>query len=159
MRRCGLTLVVACAVLGCEAPPPPPPYEPVADVGELMAWMLEPAADKIWDSAGQVITEAGVEDLAPTTDEGWDAVRNQAALVSELGNLLMMPHFAQDRPDWIEISRGMVRAGLRVRRAAEAQDAQALFDEGGLLYQVCVSCHQIYWREGRFAATQAEGAP
>ena len=114
-----------------------------------MAWLLEPAADVIWDSAGQVITVAGVEDLAPTTEAGWDQVRNQAALVSELGNLLMMPHFAQGRPDWTEISRGLVRAGERVRRAAEARDGEALFEQGALLYQVCVSCHQIYWREAR----------
>lgn len=159
MRRWCFPVVVAIGALGCEAPPPPAPYEQTTEIAEFMEWLLEPAADAIWDSAGQVITEAGVEDLAPATEEGWDAVRNQAALVSELGNLLMMPHFAQDRPDWVEISRGMVRAGARVQRAAEAQDAQALFKEGGLLYQVCVSCHQIYWREGRFAATQAEGAP
>ena len=143
-----IVMVVACS-LGCEAPQPPTPYERATGIAEFMAWLLEPAADAIWDSAGQIITEAGVEDLAPTTEVGWDEVRNQAALVSELGNLLMMPHFAQDRPDWTEISRGLVQAGARVRRAAEARDAEALFEQGALLYQVCVSCHQIYWREAR----------
>ena len=149
MRRWCFPLVVVIGALGCEAPPPPAPYERTTGIAEFMAWLLEPAADAIWDSAGQIITEAGVEDLAPTTDAGWDEVRNQAALVAELGNLLMMPHFAQDRPDWTEISRGMVQAGARVRRAAEARDAEALFEQGALLYQVCVSCHQIDWREAR----------
>ena len=149
MRRWCLALVVAMATLGCEAPPPPVPYERATDIAEFMEWLLEPAADAVWDSAGQIVTEAGVEDLAPTTEAGWDQVRNQGALISEMGNLLMMPHFAQDRPDWTEISRGLVRAGARVQRAAEARDAEALFEQGALLYQVCVSCHQIYWRESR----------
>ena len=146
MRRCGLTLVVACAALGC-APPPPVPYEQPTGIAEFMAWVVEPAADVVWDSAGQIITEAGVEDLAPVTDEGWDHVRNQGALIAELGNSLMMPHFAQDRPAWTEISRGLVHAGARVQKAAEAQDAEALFEQGALLYQVCVSCHQLYWQD------------
>ena len=149
MLRWCLALTVAIGALGCEAPPPPAPYERATEIAEFMEWLLEPAADAIWESAGQIITEAGVEELAPTTEEGWDQVRNQAALISELGNLLMMPHFAQERPDWTEISRGMVRAGARVRKAAEDRDAQALFEQGALLYQVCVSCHQIYWREPR----------
>ena len=146
LRRCLVAVVAVCA-LGCESPQPPAPYELATGIAELMEWVLEPAADAVWDSAGQIITDAGVQDLAPTTEAGWDQVRNQAALISELGNLLMMPHFAQDRPDWTEISRGLVRAGARVRRAVEARDAEALFDAGGLLYQVCVSCHQIYWRD------------
>ena len=28
--------------------------------------------------------------------------------------------------------------------AAERQDAEALFNLGGTLYNVCVSCHQLY---------------
>ncbi len=147
MRLWCLALVVAIGALGCEAPPSSAPYERATEIAEFMEWLLEPAADVIWDSAGQIDTEAGVQDLAPTTEEGWNQVRNQAALISELGNLLMMPHFAQGRPDWTEISRGLVRAGARVQRAAEARDAEVLFEEGGLLYQVCVSCHQIYWRD------------
>lgn len=110
-----------------------------------MRIVLDPAADVIWGSAGQVITADGVEDLAPTTDEGWLQVAHAAAVAAESGNLLMLPGRARDEGEWMEISRGLVRAGHRARIAAEAQDADALFAAGGLLYNVCVSCHQQYW--------------
>ena len=110
-----------------------------------MRLVLDPAADVIWSSAGAIVTEDGVEDLAPTTEEGWLRVAHAAAVVAESGNLLMMPTQAVDREDWTEISRGLVRAGVQARDAAEAQDADALFVAGGRLYNVCVSCHQQYW--------------
>ena len=135
-------------VSGCAPPPVEAPYEPVTEVSELMLWVLEPASEVLWDSAGQIVTEEGVKDLAPTTERGWDRVRNQSALVAELGNLLMMPHFAQDRPDWIAMSRGLVRAGMRARRATEARDADELFESGAALYQACLSCHRVYWPDG-----------
>ncbi len=110
-----------------------------------MRLVVEPAADLIWDSAGQIITLEGVEDLAPTTEEGWLQVAHAAAVVAESGNLLMTPGRARDAAEWTEISRGMVRAGVQAREAAKAQDADALFAAGGHLYNVCVSCHQQYW--------------
>ena len=113
-----------------------------------MAVVLEPAADKVWDSAGFIITERGVKDLAPTTDEGWENVRHGAAVVAETGNLLMMPGRAMPGDDWMEISAGLVQAGQRAMVAAEARDADALFEVGGEIYNVCVSCHQLYWPDG-----------
>ncbi|MEX2327237.1 MAG: hypothetical protein WD558_05875, partial [Pseudomonadales bacterium] len=115
---------------------------------QTMALVLEPAADVIWDSAGFVSTQDGEVDLAPTTDEGWFAVQQAAAVVTETGNLLLMPGRAVDSQDWAEISRGLVAAGERAMAAAEAQDAEALFNVGGALYNVCLSCHQLYWAEG-----------
>ena len=147
MLRCLLlTIVVGATLAACEAPPPPPqPYVNVTELPEVMTWILDPAADVLWDSAGAIITEAGTEDLAPTTDEGWDHARNNAATVAEVGNLLMLPHLAKDRRDWIEIAQGLVRAGVAARDAATAHDADALFEAGANLYNVCVSCHQLYW--------------
>lgn len=137
-------MLVACA--GDAAPPPP--YKPVGDVKQTMALVLEPAADVIWDSAGTIVTADGEEDLAPTSDAEWRAVKHSAAIVAESGNLLMMPGRAKDQEGWIEISRSLVEAGERAMAAAEAQDADALFDVGGEIYEVCVSCHQTYWTEG-----------
>ena len=145
LRRLLLTIVVSATLAACEAPPPPQPYVNVTDLPEVMTWILDPAADVLWDSAGAIITEAGTEDLAPTTDEGWDHARNNAATVAEVGNLLMLPHLAKDRRDWIEIAQGLVRAGVAARDAATAHDADALFEAGANLYNVCVSCHQLYW--------------
>ena len=109
----------------------------------LGAW-LDPAADKIWDSAGEIITAEGVRDLRPTTDEGWLAVEQSATVVAETGNLLMMPGYARDEGNWRELSLALIDAGLRAKAAAAEKNADKLFDNGGHLYRVCVSCHSVY---------------
>jgi hypothetical protein len=103
-----------------------------------------PAAEVIWDSAGTIITAEGQTELAPTTPEGWDNVRNHAAIVAETGNLLMMPGRAAGA-DWNAYARGLHASGRQALAAAEARDADALFEAGGQLYQACVACHARYW--------------
>lgn len=151
-RAFGLGLVGVLAV-GCESPavPAAAPYQPIADVRETMAWILLPAADVIWDSAGTIITAEGRTELAPTTPEGWEEVRRNAAIVAEAGNLLMMPGRAEG-PDWIAYSRGLHSTGRLAMAAAEARDPDALFEAGGAIYQACVACHTRYWVSGGGAA-------
>jgi hypothetical protein len=122
------------------------PYQVVTNIHQTMAWILDPAADVIWGSAGTIITAQGSEELAPTTDEGWAEVVNAAAVLTEAGNLLMMPGRAAG-DDWIEYSRGLVDAGQLALQAAQAQDSDALFDAGGRIFQVCKACHAQYWVE------------
>jgi hypothetical protein len=123
---------------------PEPPYQAIADVQQTMAWILLPSADVIWDSAGTIITAEGRTELAPTSDAGWENVRNHAAIVAETGNLLMMPGRAQGA-EWIAHAQGLHATGRQAMRAAEAQDADALFEAGGQIYQACVACHARYW--------------
>ena len=52
--------------------------------------------------------------------------------------------FAQGRQDWKEIALGLEEAAGAVRRATEDKDEDALFDAGGYVYRVCVSCHDRY---------------
>jgi len=115
-----------------------------ASVGDFMVWMLEPAADVLWDNAGFIITADGEQDLQPTTQAGWDKVRDAATVVAEAGNLLMMPGYAADSGDWTEYASGLVMAGNRAREAAQAKDADALFQAGANLYSVCLACHNRY---------------
>lgn len=145
-------VLVALSLGGCAQPEEakPIPFKLTGDVKHTMQWVLDPAADHIWDSAGSVITAAGVEELAPTTDEGWLAVQHSAVVVAETGNLLLMPGRARDDQDWQEIALGLIDVGMRAKKAAEAQDADALFEVGGQLYNVCVSCHARFIQgEGR----------
>ncbi|MEN8161526.1 MAG: hypothetical protein ABFS41_15765 [Myxococcota bacterium] len=116
-------------------------------VRDTMNWILLPAADVLWDSAGTIITADGSTELAPTTDEGWEAVRRNAALVAESGNLLMIPGRAEG-PDWVAYARSLHASGRLAMAAAEARDADALFDAGGAVYQACVACHTHYWVRG-----------
>ena len=111
---------------------------------QMMTSYLEPAADKIWGSAGLIITEDGEVDLRPTTEEGWLNVINAATVVAEGGNLLLINGYSPNEADWDAYSKGLTSAALKARRAAEIQDADALFDAGGEIYNVCRACHNRY---------------
>ncbi len=141
-------LLAACGET--QQPALTPSYQPSASVHDFMYWMLEPAADVLWDSAGYIITEAGEQDLQPTTQEGWDHVRNSATVVAEAGNVLMMPGYRVDEQAWLEYAGGMISAGIAAREAAVAKDADALFTAGGHLYNACRACHNRYMPEPAF---------
>jgi hypothetical protein len=140
---CLLTLVSVAAGCGQVEETAPLAFTPTGSVLEFMNWHLEPAADVLWDSAGFILTEEGEQDLQPTTSEGWDHVRNAATVVAESGNLLMMPGYAVDS-DWMEYAQGLVAAGINARQAAQDKDADALFEAGARLYNVCLACHNRY---------------
>lgn len=115
------------------------------DMADLMHLVIEPAAEKLWDSAGYIITVEGIEDLAPTTDEGWMEVLHAASVLMEAGELLMFPGRSVEEPEWTEFSRAMSRAASFAKDAGLEQDPKALFDAGGTIYQICRACHQQYW--------------
>ena len=130
---------------GCAEEQAPAPYNPIVDTIQFMDWILDPQADVIWGSAGTITTIEGVEDLAPTTQEGWDQVRNAAATLAETGNLLMMPGHSRGE-DWNEIAQGLTQTAVLLIDAAENKNDEQVFDYGGQLYNVCVACHQLYAR-------------
>ena len=80
---------------------------------------------------------AGYEDLYPTTDEGWDFVRAQAAIVVESGNMLALPGRAEDNDAWMIYSEGLSEAGLLAMKAAAEQNEEDFFQAGAQLYSVC----------------------
>lgn len=152
MRTALLMLTSVMLLAGCDSPEPAvqadastaPPFHAVADVKQLMNWIIEPNADVLWDSVGTIITEAGHEELMPETDEEWEAVRNSSAVVAEAGNMLMMDGRAFDRDQWMADARGMIDAATTAIAAADAKDVAALFDAGGVVYESCVACHEKY---------------
>ena len=142
--------VAGMGLAGCQAsapPPPPPPalpFQQVADVKQLMASILEPAADGYWDAVGSVDDAKGTTYIAPRTSEQWVAVRNYAYVIAESGNLLMMPPRARDQAAWITMSKELIEAGRRAIAAAEAHDTTAVFDAGAAVYDACSHCHATY---------------
>ena len=146
-RRAAAGLLAALLMAGCgQEAPPPPATAPVGDMKQTMDWVLDPAADTIWGSAGFVITVDGETDLAPRSDEDWARVKHAAWVIAESGNLLMMPGLDRDEADWREFSRALTDMGEQAIRIADEQDVEALFEIGGHLYNVCVACHQVYAR-------------
>ncbi len=136
-------IAVALLLCACGKEKPPVSLTPVIDTHQMMVWILDPAADFIWASAGAIITAEGEQDLSPTTDEGWDEVARHAATLAESGNLLMLPGRSLGE-DWEEYSHGLISASKQALKAATSQDSEALFDAGGRIYQVCLACHSQY---------------
>ena len=116
-----------------------------SEIHELMAYLLDPAAEAIWDSAGYVITEVGEFNLEPTDQKGWDRVKHGAKVISESSHLLSMPNRAVDNAQWVALSMALKGMGERALAAAKNEDSEELFKVGADLYQVCVACHQAYW--------------
>ena len=153
MKRMSLVLL-AIALCGCQSETTPPAanvtetsqvqYQEVADMKQLMNWIMEPSADVVWESVGTIITEEGEQNLRPETDEQWTAIRDAAAIVAESGNLLLTPGRLRDRDDWVKHSHALTKASQAVIAAAEAKDVDSLFTAGGDMYLVCTACHEQY---------------
>jgi cytochrome c553 len=121
---------------------------------EVMQWVIDPAADVIWESVAIIITEKGEEHREPKTDAQWDAVRNAAATMIESSNLLLLPGRARDDKHWTEAVTRMAQAAGTSLKAAQAKDATALFDSGTTVYNACSACHARY-RVGEAGAAPA----
>jgi hypothetical protein len=144
-RRVALPLALALAVACDKAPAPsPPPFQPGATVQQVMAEVLEPAADTYWDAVGSVSDKDGTHEMAPRNDEEWAAVRRAGTVIMESGNLLMMPGRARDNDKWMALAKELVTAGRKARDAAAAKDTKLVFDAGAEVYQACTNCHGVY---------------
>ena len=139
-----LLVLAGCDQKAAENVEASPDFVAIAGHHELMEWVLDPAADVIWDSAGFIITVEGEEDLSPTEAAGWENVVRNATVLAESSNLLMMPGHSAGA-DWDEFAVALRGTSQLAIAAAQAQDADALFDAGGQIYQVCRACHEQYW--------------
>jgi hypothetical protein len=139
------------ASTACRSGAEPPPFKPVADTKLLMASLVDPNADIIWDAVGTIITAAGEEHIRPRNDQEWTKVRDSAVAVTEAGNLLMMVPRAKDA-EWMRLCQALVDSGARAIKAAEAKNEDEIFDVGGDIYAVCSNCHAKYME----AITQAD---
>ena len=150
-------LLGAALLSGCSEPPPPPPaaptIKPVLELKQFMEWVVDPAADVIWDSVKTVYTTEGEKDIRPQTAEQWDAVRNAAATLAESGSLLMLEGRARDKQEWMAAARRLTATAEKARKAAAAKDVEALFGAGEEVYHACAACHQ------RYAAFAQDNAP
>ena len=145
MKRIVLLLVMsAAAACARDAAEEASDYRPVGDIADLMAGVVEPAAEVYWDAVGVIVDSAGEHQLAPQTEEDWLAVRAAAYTVAEAGNLLMLPERALDQGPWITMSQSLVEIGQRALEAADSRNLDAVFDMGAEMYYVCTNCHGTY---------------
>jgi hypothetical protein len=174
-----LLFLVAVATEQCSSKPAqaaaPPELKPIVSVKELMENIVDPIADNIFDAVGSDVTEKGVVDTKPTSDDDWAKVRIGAVTLAEASNLLKMPRpiappgdknnstganapelspeqiqakVDADRALWNKHADQLRDAGLRVMEIVRKRDADALFQAGSELDKVCENCHLEYWYPG-----------
>ena len=120
---------------------------PVASIKQIMIGITNPAAMVVYEAVGTKSTAAGIEEIAPKTDEEWAKVGSAAAAVIESGNLMLMGSRAIDKGDWVKMTHAMMDQGKAAMKAVEAKDKDKIVEAGGELNTTCDNCHARYSRE------------
>jgi len=137
-------VIAAAVALSACAGPAPPPLRLHADLKQLMASVVDPAADVVWESVGTIYTPEGTEEIRPRSDDEWARVSQAAWVLTESANSLMIGNRPKDTGDWMRFAQEFSDASLKAARAADAHDAEALFTAGSDVYLACTACHTQY---------------
>lgn len=152
------------------ATPPAPPYTTDATVKDLMLFMIDPAADLVWQAVMTVESAKGTVDTVPRNEEEWNVARRGAVTLLEASNLLMIPgrhvgrpgdkseapgvelepaemeaNIAKDLPEFHKAALGLHKAATDALAAIDAKDADRLFAVGEEVERACEHCHSRYW--------------
>ena len=176
-----LLLATALVIQSCnrtpevaEAPPPAPGADmtAVVSVRELMANLIDPLSDNIFDAVGSDVTAKGVVETKPTTDEDWAKIRQGAIVLAESSNLLKLPRKAapahdyvaknpgelppaeidaaieKNRPAWNAYANGLRTEALKVIDIVDKKDVDGILKAGSDIDRACESCHIAFWYPG-----------
>jgi hypothetical protein len=121
-----------------------PPFDTTTSVKDLMANVVDPTADGVWESVGTIYTKEGTFEKAPANDEEWNDVKASAITLVEVGNLLMLPARSAGNDEWVKLSQELIKQSQRAIKAAEAHDRDAVFNTGADIYEACVNCHKRF---------------
>src|SRR5690606_24657880 len=118
----------AAAPQAAPAAAQPGDFIPHFTLSEVMASVVMPAADVVWNAPQ--FPDEGDEILGPDTEEGWLAVRNGAVALAESANLLLVPgrkaHPADKELNPGELSAAENEALIAANRPALAGWARTL---------------------------------
>jgi hypothetical protein len=175
MRNNLMLLSVCVAFLlgtGCKSQEPPKEseYKLTSPVRQIMGSMVMPNADVLWSAVSSNVTDKGIEEKAPKTEEEWKTVRSSAVTIMEASDLILIPgrHVASpgekeqdanvnlapekiealinaDRASWVKMAHDMHDSVLPALKAIDAKDATALSDAGAGIDKACEDCHLKYW--------------
>ena len=154
-----------------SAPPAAQPaFVPEATIKDLMLGLVDTSADAVWLSVTTVVGNQGVVETRPKNDEDWEQVRYGALRLAEAANLLKIPGRRVARPGeksvapgvelepeemqvlidkdpagWSQRATALHDAAMLAVRAAEAKDADKIFEVGETIEHACEGCHRAYW--------------
>ena len=132
MYKIGLFLLATFAAFPGLAQAPQ--YQLIGTMSQLMVSVIYPTSDAVFY----------VDRDEPKTDVQWNTLANQALMLAESGNLLLMPGRARDQGNWVIDSKIMIDAGNTAYKAALAHDLDGVRAVNDKLYASCVTCHQQY---------------
>ncbi len=162
------------AACGGRSEPPAesllPPSAQSAPVRALMAAIIDPAADVVWESVATIVTPGKVDERVPKTDEEWANVRRNALMIMEASDLLLTPgrpiagpgeksiapgvelepseifaNVAKDQEKWNEQSRALRDVTAEMLKAIDAKDREKMFEVGEHIDTACENCHITWW--------------
>lgn len=160
--------------------------KPVAGVQDIMAHLIDPAADFLWESVSTTVTATEVTEKQPRTDAEWNEVRRQAVILTEGANLLLMDGrhvaregrqledhgtpgnltaeeseraIAMDRATYVSFVQALREVGTSMLHAADDKNPQGIVDAGEQLDQVCEGCHLKFWYPGQQIPAFPDQAP
>jgi hypothetical protein len=163
--------LAACAPKASQTAAAPGPATELS-IQEIMASLVDPAADSLWDSVGSTVTAGKDEDRSPKTDKDWQQVRHWAVALVEAPNLLVMhgrpvaaPGGKLDDADvpgitpapeirkmidadpqaFLVKAKALQDAGLLALKAVDARNPSRLLEAGGQIDTACENCHLKYW--------------
>jgi hypothetical protein len=152
--------------------PAPSPFRITATIQDLMKYEVDPAADALWASVSTTVTAAGTEEKHPRSPEEWEAVRRDAVILTEAGNLLAMDGrriaapgkkledegiqgiltaaeaqqlIDKNHAAFVGFAHALHDVGERMLTAIDARNPQGMIDAGEALDEVCESCHTTFW--------------
>lgn len=168
------------------AAPAASPLKPIAGVQDVMASMIDPAADFLWESVSTTVTKGKTVEKQPRTDQDWAEVRRQAIVLTEGANLIMMEGrhvvkeggnledhgtpgnltaaeseeaVAKNRDAFIAFAKALRDAGVSMLAAADTRNPQGLVDAGDTMDGVCEGCHLQFWYPGQKIPLFPDQAP
>lgn len=139
----------------------PPPVMPKAQASTiaLMAGVIVPTSDAIWQAM-------------PASDKDWADLRAKVLLMAEAANLLAIPDrpgllpgeklaapagatdlspeksaakIKAEWPTYLAYAQTLQNGAMATLKAVEAKDADALVEAGGAIYEACEQCHKRFW--------------
>jgi len=129
-----LAWIFLTGVAMAQAPSQPPAFQQVGTMSQLMVNIIYPASDAIFY----------IDRKPPSTQAEWAALSNQALMLAESGNLLMMPGRARDQGNWIKQSKLMIDAAAAAFKAARAKNIEGIRAVSDALNESCIACHRSY---------------
>lgn len=154
MRMKSLTILVCAglALAACSVSTPPPAqsqFNTTTSMADVMNRIIDPVTQRMLRRSGSVDTAEGTKTILPASDEEWQLAENEATILIESGNLLLIPSrikkLDDKDTDWVKYTNLMIQLAQEERAAIVAKDGDKMFNIGARIWdEACTGCHKKY---------------